>query len=48
MYQHRASAPWVFDWVYRRMRSRNEQEAHHAAEELVKEVQSTLKAGGVA
>ncbi|MBU9579630.1 hypothetical protein KTE26_14445 [Ralstonia mannitolilytica] len=48
IYQHRASAPLVFDWVYRRMRSRNEQEAHHAAEELVKEVQSTLKAGGVA
>ncbi|MGA4330935.1 S-4TM family putative pore-forming effector [Ralstonia nicotianae] len=45
IYQHRGSAPLVFDWVYRRLRSRNEQEAHHAAEELVKEMQSTLGTG---
>lgn len=35
IYQHRASAPLVFDWVYNRFRSGNEDEARHAAQQLV-------------
>ena len=42
IYQHRASAPLVFDWVYRRLRKKNEDEAHHAAQDLVAEVQSSM------
>lgn len=34
IYQHRERSPLVFDWVYYRLRSTNEDEAHHAAEEL--------------
>jgi len=48
IYQHRASAPLVFDWVYRSLRNRNEQEARHAAEELVKDAQDALGTGGAA
>ena len=35
IYQHRERSPLVFDWVYYRLRTANEDEAHHAAEELV-------------
>jgi hypothetical protein len=42
IYQHRASAPLVFDWIYRCMRAKNEDEAHHAAQALVAEAQTTL------
>lgn len=35
IYQHRASAPLVFDWVYNCLRSGNEDEADHAAQQLV-------------
>jgi hypothetical protein len=42
IYQHRASAPLVFDWVYRCLRSKNEDEAHHAAKELVAEAKVAL------
>lgn len=42
IYQHRASAPLVFDWVYRRLRSKNEDEAHHAANEYVTEAKAAL------
>jgi hypothetical protein len=48
IYQHRASAPLVFDWVYFRMRSKNESEAHAAAEEYVKEALAVLSSRGTA
>lgn len=48
IYQHRASAPLVFDWVYYRMRPRNESEAHAAAEEFVKQAEEALSARGEA
>jgi hypothetical protein len=35
IYQHRASAPLVFDWVYSCLRTGNEDEAEHAAQQLV-------------
>lgn len=35
IYQYRERNPLVFDWVYYRMRNASEDEAHHAAEELV-------------
>lgn len=44
IYQHRANAPLVFDWVYYRMRSKNEREAHAAAEEFVKQAEEALSA----
>ena len=44
IYQHRASAPLVFDWIYYRMRSKNESEAHAAAEEFIKEAENALSA----
>lgn len=47
IYQHRASAPLVFDWVYYRMRLKNESEAHAAAEEFVKQAEEALSARGV-
>lgn len=48
IYQHRASAPLVFDWVYYWMRSKNEREAHAAAEEFVKQAEEALSARGAA
>lgn len=48
IYQHRASEPLVFDWVYYRMRSKNEREAHAAAEEFVKQAEEALSARGAA
>lgn len=44
IYQHRERSPLVFDWVYFIFRSTNEDEAHHAAEGLVREAE---KAQGV-
>ncbi|MGO4469164.1 S-4TM family putative pore-forming effector [Pseudoduganella sp. RAF53_2] len=38
IYQHRASSPLVFDWIYRRLRTKNEDAARHAAEKLVGQV----------
>lgn len=35
LYQHRASSPLVFDWVYGLLRSANEDTARHAAQSLV-------------
>lgn len=37
IYQHRASSPLVFDWVYDRFRTGNEDEARHAAQRLVQQ-----------
>lgn len=48
IYQHRASAPLVFDWAYYQMRSKNEKEAHVAAEEFVKQAEEALSAGWAA
>ena len=48
IYQHRASAPLVFDWVYNGMRSKNESEAHAAAEEFVKQAEQALRSRGSA
>lgn len=43
IYQHRASSPLVFDWVYYRLRNRNEDEAQHAAQMLVQQAKESLK-----
>lgn len=42
IYQHRASAPLVFDWVYSCLRSGNEDEAEHAAQQLVTQAKSAI------
>lgn len=42
IYQHRASAPLVFDWVYNCLRSGNEDEAGHAAQQLVMQAKSAI------
>lgn len=42
LYQHRATSALVFDWVYDLLRSANEQEANHAAEQLVEEAKTML------
>ncbi|NPC58537.1 S-4TM family putative pore-forming effector [Caenimonas soli] len=44
IYQHRASAPLLFDWVYTLLRDKNEDEAHHAARALVNEAKAALAA----
>jgi SMODS-associating 4TM effector domain len=43
IYQHRTSSPLVFDWVYDRMRSTNEDEAQHAAQKLVQQAKAALQ-----
>lgn len=43
IYQHRERSPLVFDWVYYRLRSANEDEARHAAEELVAKAENSLR-----
>lgn len=45
IYQHRERSPLVFDWVYYLLRSSNEDEAHHAAEELVANAEMALSRG---
>lgn len=45
IYQHRASSPLVFDWVYDRLRSANEDEARHAAECLVDQAKMAVNKG---
>lgn len=42
IYQHRASSPLVFDWVYDLLRTVNEDEAHHAAQHLVAQAKMTV------
>ncbi|WP_095162619.1 S-4TM family putative pore-forming effector [Pseudomonas sp. Irchel 3F5] len=42
IYQHRERSPLVFDWVYSIFRSANEDEAHHAAEDLVRKAEKML------
>jgi len=42
IYQHRASAPLVFDWVYNCLRSGNEDVAEHAAQQLVTQAKSAI------
>lgn len=42
IYQHRASSPLVFDWVYNCLRSGNEDEAEHAAQQLVAQAKSAI------
>lgn len=46
IYQHRERSPLVFDWVYFIFRSANEDEAHHAAEDLVRKAEKALGKGG--
>lgn len=48
IYQHRERSPLVFDWVYFIFRSANEDEAHYAAEDLVRKVEKVLEEGGKA
>lgn len=48
IYQHRERSPLVFDWVYSWFRSSNEDEAHHAAEELVAKAKMALHEGSKA
>lgn len=43
IYQHRERSPLVFDWVYYRLRSTNEDEARHAAEELVARAEKSIR-----
>jgi hypothetical protein len=45
IYRHRERSPLVFDWVYYRQRSVNEDEAHHAAEELVATAEKSIREG---
>ena len=45
IYQHRERSPLVFDWVYYRQRSVNEDEAQHAAEELVAKADKSVGEG---
>jgi len=42
IYQHRERSPLVFDWVYYRFRETNEDEAHHASEDLVARAKKAL------
>lgn len=42
IYQHRASAPLVFDWVYQLNRAKNEDEAAHAARLLVDQAKAAV------
>ncbi|OKS58516.1 S-4TM family putative pore-forming effector [Pseudomonas syringae] len=42
IYQHRERSPLVFDWVYSTFRPTNEDEAHHAAEDLVHKAEKVL------
>lgn len=46
IYQHRERSPLVYDWVYSIFRSANEDEAHHAAENLVRKAEKALGEGG--
>jgi hypothetical protein len=48
IYLHRERSPLVFDWVYSIFRSANEDEAHHAAEALVRKAEMALGNGGMA
>lgn len=48
IYQHRERSPLVFDWVYSIFRSANEDEAHHAAEDLVRNAEKVLVEGAKA
>jgi len=43
IYQKRERSPLVFDWVYDLLRSSNEDEAYHAAEELVAQAEKKLQ-----
>lgn len=43
IYRHRATNPLVFDWLYSRLRARNEDVTRHAAEKLVAEAEQKLK-----
>lgn len=45
IYQHRERSPLVFDWVYSIFRSANEEEAHHAAEDLVRKAEKAFVGG---
>ncbi|KVU74717.1 hypothetical protein WK73_15140 [Burkholderia ubonensis] len=42
IYQHRERSPLVFDWVYYRLRTANEDQAHHAANDLVEMAKKAL------
>ncbi len=46
IYRHRASNPLVFDWLYNRLRKRNEDLTRHAADKLVAEAQQKLNRYG--
>lgn len=48
IYQHRERSPLVFDWVYYRLRAANEDEAHHAAADLVAQAKKVLWDGEAA
>ncbi len=45
IYQHRERSPLVFDWVYYRLRAVNEDEAHHAAADLVTRAKKVIEEG---
>lgn len=43
IYRHRASNPLVFDWLYNKLRNRDEDLTRHATEKLVADAQHKLK-----
>jgi hypothetical protein len=43
IYQHRERSPLVFDWVYYRLRAANEDQARHAAEDMVASAKQALE-----
>jgi hypothetical protein len=42
IYRHRASNPLVFDWLYNKLRNREEDLTHHAVKKLVREAEQKL------
>lgn len=45
IYRHRASNPLVFNWLYNRLRDRDEDLTRHATEQLVSDAQRKIKSG---
>ncbi|MEN8506307.1 MULTISPECIES: S-4TM family putative pore-forming effector [Paraburkholderia] len=43
IYQHRQRSPLVFDWVYYRLRTSSEDQARHAAEDMVERAETALE-----
>jgi hypothetical protein len=46
LFDHRRRNPLIFDWIYARLRSRQEEQMNRTAEELVEEARKKLQLGG--